>query len=84
MLSADMQLNEAALMSILESGHSRIPVHKPGNRCGCSLLSILHGRQSQSQRHRAYTQGVCSHICGAHSSLQPIMIMDLYTSFYDL
>ncbi|KAK9904059.1 hypothetical protein WJX75_003555 [Coccomyxa subellipsoidea] len=32
MLSADMQLNEAALMSILESGHSRIPVHKPGNR----------------------------------------------------
>ena len=32
MLSADMQLNEAALLSILESGHSRIPVHKPGNK----------------------------------------------------
>ncbi|CAL8470532.1 g10074 [Coccomyxa elongata] len=32
MLSADVELNEAALLSILESGHSRIPVHKSGNK----------------------------------------------------
>ncbi len=33
MLSVDAVLDEATLLSILESGHSRIPVHKPGNRC---------------------------------------------------
>lgn len=38
MLSADVELNEAALLSILESGHSRIPVHKPGNKYVCQRL----------------------------------------------
>ena len=32
MLSADQELNEATLQSILNSGHSRIPIHKPGSR----------------------------------------------------
>lgn len=40
MLSADAVLTEATLLSILESGHSRIPVHKPGNRR--AHISMLH------------------------------------------
>ena len=32
MLSADEELNEAGLKRILASGHSRIPVHAPGER----------------------------------------------------
>ncbi|KAK9826092.1 hypothetical protein WJX81_001533 [Elliptochloris bilobata] len=32
MLSADQELDEATLQSILHSGHSRIPIHKPGAR----------------------------------------------------
>ena len=32
MLSADALVDEALLLSILESGHSRVPVHKPGSR----------------------------------------------------
>ena len=35
MLSADQELNEATLQSILNSGHSRIPIHKPGSRRAC-------------------------------------------------
>ena len=39
MLSADALVDEALLLSILESGHSRVPVHKPGSRwtCSCQL-----------------------------------------------
>ena len=33
MLSADAVVDEAVLLAILESGHSRVPVHKPGSRC---------------------------------------------------
>lgn len=33
MLSADQELDEGTLQSILHSGHSRIPIHKPGHRC---------------------------------------------------
>ena len=33
MLSADALVNEGLLLSVLESGHSRVPVHKPGSRC---------------------------------------------------
>ena len=32
MLSTDALVDEALLLSILESGHSRVPVHKPGSR----------------------------------------------------
>lgn len=32
MLSADAVVDEGLLLSILESGHSRVPVHKPGSR----------------------------------------------------
>jgi hypothetical protein len=35
----------------------------------------------KARGHRAYTQGVCSHICGAYTSLQPIMIKDTHTSY---
>lgn len=33
MLPTDAVLNEQTLIAVLDSGHSRIPVHKPGNRC---------------------------------------------------
>ena len=32
----------------------------------------------KARGHRAYTQGVCSHICGAYNSLQPIMIINTH------
>lgn len=32
MLSADATLDEDALRGLLKSGHSRIPVHRPGSR----------------------------------------------------
>ncbi len=32
MLSADTELNVATMRSVLGSGHSRVPVHRPGNR----------------------------------------------------
>lgn len=33
MLSSDTVLSEACLLKILDSGHSRVPVHRPGRRC---------------------------------------------------
>lgn len=33
MLSADEILNIDTLSELLASGHSRVPVHVPGNRC---------------------------------------------------
>ncbi len=33
MLPADAPLNEVTLTAILASGHSRIPIYRPGNRC---------------------------------------------------
>lgn len=33
MLSADEELNEETLRGILQAGHSRVPVHRPGSRC---------------------------------------------------
>jgi metal transporter CNNM len=39
MLSLDDTLDEATLTAILASGHSRIPVHRPGNRS--DILGIL-------------------------------------------
>jgi hypothetical protein len=42
MLSVDAELNEATLLSILESGHSRIPVHKPCNRWGLLHRHCIH------------------------------------------
>lgn len=33
MLAADTELNVATMRSVLGSGHSRVPVHRPGNRC---------------------------------------------------
>lgn len=32
MLSADEELNEETLRGLLEAGHSRVPVHRPGSR----------------------------------------------------
>jgi CBS domain containing-hemolysin-like protein len=32
MLPSNMPLNEANVKRILEMGHSRVPVHRPGNR----------------------------------------------------
>lgn len=32
MLAADTELNVATMRSVLGSGHSRVPVHRPGNR----------------------------------------------------
>lgn len=32
MLSADEELNEETLRGILQAGHSRVPVHRPGSR----------------------------------------------------
>lgn len=42
MLPSDAELNVATMRAVLGSGHSRIPVHRPGNRhaaicCFCSL-----------------------------------------------
>jgi hypothetical protein len=34
MLPADRRLDESTLQEILVSGHSRIPLHEPGDRCG--------------------------------------------------
>ncbi len=51
MLSADMLLNEAALLSILESGHSRIPVHKPGNRSVDVLSLIIYAHDARPSRY---------------------------------
>ena len=38
MLSADAVLDEEALRGILQAGHSRVPVHRPGSRCDCVAL----------------------------------------------
>ena len=35
MLPADATLDEDALRGLLQSGHSRIPVHRPGSRYMC-------------------------------------------------
>ena len=35
MLSADAVLDEEALRGILQAGHSRVPVHRPGSRWVC-------------------------------------------------
>jgi hypothetical protein len=35
MLPADRRLDESTLQEILVSGHSRIPLHEPGDRCVC-------------------------------------------------
>lgn len=39
MLSADTVLDEETLMKVLRLGHSRVPVHQPGNRQ--AILGIL-------------------------------------------
>ena len=38
MLSADAVLDEEALRGILQAGHSRVPVHRPGSRWVCVAL----------------------------------------------
>ena len=32
MLPADARCNEETLTAVLKSGHSRLPIHKPGNK----------------------------------------------------
>ena len=39
MLSADEELNEETLRGILQAGHSRVPVHRPGSRSAAHLYS---------------------------------------------
>ncbi len=51
------------------------PSSMPHWHDGCmqyALLLLLQVGKSKARGHRAYTQGVCSHICGAFISLQPI------------
>ncbi len=45
-----------------------------GHQCDVLLLLLLllQVGKPKARGHRAYTQGVCSHICGAFISLQPI------------
>lgn len=40
MLPSDAVLNEATLRTILESGHSRVPVHRPGKRWPNLCISV--------------------------------------------
>ena len=42
MLPSDAELNVATMRSVLGSGHSRFPVHRPGNRhaAACSLVPL--------------------------------------------
>jgi hypothetical protein len=42
MLPSDRRLDEATLQEILVSGHSRIPLHEPGDRCGNWHFSVLY------------------------------------------
>jgi hypothetical protein len=55
MLPADRRLDESTLQEILVSGHSRIPLHEPGDRCvfctttylncgSTSVVTQLHNR----------------------------------------
>ena len=42
MLPSDALLDAETMKKVLGSGHSRVPVHRPGNRwppCACSLLT---------------------------------------------
>ena len=39
MLPSDAVLDEATLFKILDSGHSRVPIYRVGNRCAGQLLS---------------------------------------------
>ena len=39
MLPYDAELNEETLRRVLSSGHSRVPVHAPGNRQVCTLAA---------------------------------------------
>ena len=41
MLSSQQALDEQTMLQILESGHSRIPIHKPDRRCLLPSLSCL-------------------------------------------
>ena len=57
MLSADALVDEGVLLSILESGHSRVPVHKPGSRCGSPWPSHRDKPAFQGDRAYFYTAG---------------------------
>ena len=41
MMPADRELNTATMRQILGSGHSRVPVHRPGNRCSLQRMPPL-------------------------------------------
>lgn len=41
MLSADAVLDFPTMRSVLGSGHSRVPVHRPGNKCAHYIDSFM-------------------------------------------
>jgi hypothetical protein len=41
MLPSDRRLDEATLQDILVQGHSRLPVHAPGDRCVCAVRGTV-------------------------------------------
>ena len=43
MLSSDEVMDEACLLRILDSGHSRIPVHRPGRRYLPGMYKLNYG-----------------------------------------
>lgn len=49
MLSADEELNEETLRGILQAGHSRVPVHRPGSRYAAHLYSCRAGYMQAQQ-----------------------------------
>ena len=56
MLPSDAELNVATMRSVLGSGHSRIPVHRPGNRHAptCSLVHLFSFSLSAAQPNQHY------------------------------
>ena len=52
----------------------RTPLLATMGYCYCYWYWFCYQRvgKPNARGHRAYTQGVCSHICGAYNSLQPI------------
>ena len=66
MLPSDAILNIDTLSELLASGHSRVPVHVPGNRCAATIpvclspdvLKFAHERDSRQQHVRVTVSSV--------------------------
>jgi hypothetical protein len=60
MLPADAELNVGTMKAILGSGHSRVPVHRPGNRRAPSPLSRQSPHTCGLHAHAMILVGSCS------------------------